>query len=700
MNIGNPDNKLAAETLCQKAEELLNKRPKRTTPQISSTDILKLLNELDVYQVELGMQNEELHRALSAAQDAIEVYDFAPIGYFTISKVGDVLGVNLHGARMLGKDRNHLINSRFGFFVSDDDKPSFSRFLERIFNSKVEESCEITILTDNKLSLFVIITGIISNNGEQCMLTLFDITDRKKAEDAWKKSELELRLLAESMPQIVWITEPDGMNIYFNHQWVEYTGLSLEESYGHGWNKPFHPDDQQRAWIAWQNATQHGATYSLECRLCRADGEYQWWLIRGVPVLDANGTIIKWFGTCTDIEELKQKERELFQTKAILQGAMDQSLAGIAIADAPDGKLRYVNDAGLLIRGGNRQHVVDSVGIDQYVASWKLLDLDGTPLKPDEVPLARAIMFGETNSREFIIRREVDDDRIVLAKAAPIKDETGKVVSGIVVFLDITENKHAENEIRNLNETLEKRIADRTEQLVIINKELNFHLSELEQFSYVSNHDLQEPLRTLIQFTQLIKENYSGKLDEDGNKYIDFISNSAVRMKAMVKDLLEYSLLGKEGVKTSIDCNRMIDDVLNDMGDTIKESSAKIAVESLPMVNGHATELRLLFQNLVSNAIKYQKQGSVPEINISAESHNNEWLFKVSDNGIGIEPKHNEKIFIIFQRLHKRNEFSGTGIGLAHCKKVVELHGGKIWVESTPGEGSNFMFTIPKNNHK
>ncbi len=267
---------------------------------------------------------------------------------------------------------------------------------------------------------------------------------RKQTHEELEKSELEFRLLAESMPQIVWICSPDGGNIYFNHQWVEYTGLSLEESYGHGWNEPFHADDQQRAWVAWENAILHGAAYSLECRLRRVDGAYKWWLIRGVPVSDTNGEVVKWFGTCTDIDELKKKERELFHTKAILQGSMDQSQAGIAIADAPDGKLRYVNDAGLLIRGDSRQEMIESVGIDQYVASWKLVDFDGTPLKPDEVPLARAIMFGETNSREFIIRREVDDDRIVLAKAAPIRDESENIVAGIVVFLDITESKQSE----------------------------------------------------------------------------------------------------------------------------------------------------------------------------------------------------------------------------------------------------------------
>ena len=167
-------------------------------------------------------------------------------------------------------------------------------------------------------------------------------------------------------------------------------------------------------------------------------------------------------------------------------------------------------------------------------------------------------------------------------------------------------------------------------------------------------------------------------------------------MKLLVKDLLEYSLLGKESVTTIVDCNKIVEAALSDLDDSIKGSHARITVQHLPTFSGYETELRLLFQNLIENAIKYQKPAMIPEINISAESHPKEWLFSVRDNGIGIHQKHYHKIFVIFQRLHNRNEFEGTGIGLAHCKKVVEMHGGKIWVESTPGATSNFLFTIPK----
>ena len=235
----------------------------------------------------------------------------------------------------------------------------------------------------------------------------------------------------------------------------------------------------------------------------------------------------------------------------------------------------------------------------------------------------------------------------------------------------------------------------RAEELVIVNNELVFTISELNQFTYISNHDLQEPLRTMTTFSQMLHDEYQGKLDEDGNRYLEFIHNSALRMSRMVKDLFEYSLLGKESVKTLLDCNKIVDAVLSDLGDLIKQNNVKITVRELPVINGYETEMRLLFQNLIVNAIKFQKQDSSPEISISAERVEKHWLFSIRDNGIGIEETYREKIFIIFQRLHNRTEYGGTGIGLAHCKKITEMHGGKIWVESTPEIGSVFKFTIP-----
>ena len=252
-----------------------------------------------------------------------------------------------------------------------------------------------------------------------------------------------------------------------------------------------------------------------------------------------------------------------------------------------------------------------------------------------------------------------------------------------------------ENQIRELNETLEQRVAERTYQLELSRRELESKNELLEQFVFIASHDLQEPLRTLINFTNLIQKDYGEKLDEEGGRYLGFISGSAYRMRELVTGLLEYALLGKESVLSLVDCNKLVNEVLLDLSDFINDVNPAITINSLPTINGYAIELRLLFQNLITNAIKFRKKEVRPEITITAENKDKEWLFSIADNGLGIKERDKEKVFIIFKRMHKQKDYPGTGIGLAHCKKIVELHRGRIWVESNIEGGSTFRFTIP-----
>ncbi|MFZ4520432.1 MAG: CHASE domain-containing protein [Bacteroidales bacterium] len=304
-------------------------------------------------------------------------------------------------------------------------------------------------------------------------------------------------------------------------------------------------------------------------------------------------------------------------------------------------------------------------------------------------------MVGQTvDNHEYTMVKKDGSTFPALVYSNPIL-LNGKPVGLRGIIVDITERKESEDKIRKLNESLEQRVEERTHQLEASNKALGFHLKEIEQFIFIASHDLQEPLVSLTNFTKLIREEYAGKLDDDGNKSIEFISSSAKRMKELIKGLLDYSILGKESKIERIDCNELVVEVLSDLGESINVSGAKITIDKMPVIYGYATEMRLLLQNLIHNAIKFRKENIPPEIEISAKRVENEWCFSVSDNGIGIAEKNLEKIFIIFKRMHNRNEYGGTGIGLAHCKKIVELHGGQISVESALGFGSTFRFTIP-----
>jgi light-regulated signal transduction histidine kinase (bacteriophytochrome) len=218
---------------------------------------------------------------------------------------------------------------------------------------------------------------------------------------------------------------------------------------------------------------------------------------------------------------------------------------------------------------------------------------------------------------------------------------------------------------------------------------------ELEQFAYIASHDLQEPLLTINNFSTLFADEYGNRVDDEGKMYLKYITGSATRMSQLVKGLMEYSRVGREPELTDVNCKELVNNVLQDLTVTIGKTQASIQYNGLPTLKGYETELRLLFQNLLSNAIKFSKKEESPVVKINSIRQNGHWLFTIEDNGIGVEEKHKEKIFNIFQRVHRREVYEGTGIGLAHCRKIVDLHGGKIWVESEINKGSIFYFTIP-----
>jgi len=262
---------------------------------------------------------------------------------------------------------------------------------------------------------------------------------------------------------------------------------------------------------------------------------------------------------------------------------------------------------------------------------------------------------------------------------------------GLARLPEVIRRALREKEERSLRRKVQEDLARKADELARSN-------ADLEQFAYVASHDLQEPLRMVTAYTQLLAERYRGKLDENADKFIGYASEGALRMQVLIQDLLAFSRVGRNGsTSNSVDCNAVMAEVLQTLSPAIRESGAVVTCGTLPTVWADRTQVAQVFQNLIGNAIKFRGK-EPPAVSVQAEKSGEQWQCSVSDNGIGIDSEYVEKIFVVFQRLHARDEYPGNGIGLAICKKIVERNGGKIWVESQPGCGSTFKFTLPSHD--
>jgi light-regulated signal transduction histidine kinase (bacteriophytochrome) len=270
-----------------------------------------------------------------------------------------------------------------------------------------------------------------------------------------------------------------------------------------------------------------------------------------------------------------------------------------------------------------------------------------------------------------------------------VHDASGRLLYGIAQVQDITERKRAEEGLAQVAAQLEQRAI-----------ELERSNADLQQFAYVASHDLSEPLRMVSSYVQLLERRYGDKLDSDAHEFIDFAVDGVNRMQRLIDDLLAYSRVGTSEYRFErVDTAALVEDTLGGMRATVADSGAVVTHEGLPTITGDPGQLRQLFQNLIGNGIKFVEDGP-PRIEVSAERQGRYWRFCVADNGIGIDPRHADRIFAVFKRLHGRESYPGSGIGLSICKRIVERHNGRIWVEQNEGGGSRFCFTIPASEER
>ncbi|MDY7021470.1 MAG: PAS domain S-box protein [Cyanobacteriota bacterium] len=441
------------------------------------------------------------------------------------------------------------------------------------------------------------------------------------------------------------------------------------------WVKQVHPDDLEQI-LGQVSEISENQTKILEYRFLHQDGIYRW-LRNELKLIDnRTDSSPEFLGYITDITERKQIEEALRDSEERFRLMANNAPVLIWMANS-EGVCNFFNQAWLDFTGRTLQQ--------EYDTGWQV------SVHPDDLQGLLNICPSKTGKIEpfvieFRLRRWDGEYRWLFEKAVPQMTYEGEFLGYIGSCIDITERRQAEDLLFSLN------------------RELLQSNRELEQFAHLASHDLQEPLRIVKIFTQLLAHKYQDDLEPDTQTYIDNILDAATRMQRLINDLLAYSQVGNRRSPVNfqpINCNQVLQEVLQNLQIMIAERSALINYQQLPTIIGEQKQLVILFQNLISNAIKYCLPNVTPEIKIAAKSDFDyqsqapEWCFSISDNGIGIKPEYFDRIFKIFHRLHGNDEYPGTGIGLAICQKIVEGHGGKIWVESEVNKGSTFYFTLP-----
>ncbi len=483
-----------------------------------------------------------------------------------------------------------------------------------------------------------------------------------------RESEQLYRHLYEHAHEFYVSVSPlDGSILKCNQTFCDSLGYTKEELINQPVFSLYDPQCIEKVKLAFQKFKATGEVKNCELTLLAKNGEKKDVILNVSAVRDEHGQIVYSRSSWVDITWRKKAESEI----AYLSNAIAQISDYSIILLDPSGNVKNWNLGAEKIKGYTADEIIDKNFRKFYTPE------DQINGKPEEL-LKQAAEAGQTSDEGWRVKK---DKTIFWANVliTAIHDEYGELTGFSKVTRDYTERKQTE---------------EAREQYT---KELESKNNELEQFAYVASHDLQEPLRTINGYTDFLMRDYLDRFDETGKKGLNYINNASNRMSQLIKGLLEYARIGRNGEKEQVDCNTVVDYVINDMNNSIDSTGAKVLIEDLPLIWGYETEMRMLFQNLISNAIKFRKRNKTPELKISSQQENGHWKFTVKDNGIGIPAQYQKKIFAIFQRLHKRHEYEGTGIGLAHCRKIIEMHKGSIGVDSKEGKGSAFWFTIPKN---
>ena len=663
-----------------------------------------------------------------------QLADSMPQIVWTANSDGYVDYYNKQWYRLIGEE-NQFGDNSFLIHVHPDDQ---ARCLESWHNVvRSGEPYEIEFRFKIKYPVegyqwFLVRALPIKNDSGQIVKwygTCTDIDEVKRIEQTLRESEERFRFVVNSAPVMVWMSDPQKRFTFFNKRWLEFTGRNMEHELWDGWKEGILPEDRETGLAAYYEAFEAHRDFEVEFRLKRHDGQYRWIVCHGIPRFSYDGAFLGYIGSSIDIHERKtirlelekrvaertheilHKNKELEETTRELTAINNQlELRNEAFRQSEDRYLRMTNEV--------EDYAIILLSREGYIENWNkgaekikgytAEDIIGKHFRLfytqadqhqglAEKLIKEACEKGKSTYEGLRVRKDGSTFWGYTVITA-LHDDKNDIIGFSKVTRDLTERKMAEDQLKMYAEQLEQK-----------NRELERSNGELSSFSYVASHDLQEPLRKIQAFGNLIQTKDAAHLSANSKDYFDRMVKAAVRMQNLIDSLLEFSrttTARKNFEKT--DLNVLLDDVKKELAHRIEEKKAVIESAHLPTITIIPFQFRQLLSNLISNSLKYSKTDTTPVITINATHVKaaalNEkdalpgkdyFRFSAADNGIGFEQEYAEKVFELFQRLHGRNEYSGSGIGLAICKKIVENHHGFMRAEGEPDKGATFYFFIP-----
>ncbi|BDZ71602.1 PAS domain S-box protein [Methanobacterium petrolearium] len=623
-------------------------------------------------------QRKKAENKISAAKERYcSIVQHLNDGFIIHDFKGKIFDCNENAARMFGSTKEEMKTSHLNEF-STATTPNFSERVDQLIKTGNFEFDGKYKRENGNVLYYNVKASIVSFEDDGRIQSFIrDTTKHTLAEKALKESEemaqkrlAEIEAIYDSAPIGLCVFDSDLCYVRINNRLAEINGIPIDEHIGKTVGEVV-PDLEDQAIAVAQEIFETGNTVlgrEFNGITPAKPGVIRTWIEQWYPIKNSNGQILGINVAVLEITDIKKAEKALRESEEKLRLAIAGADAGMWFWDLKNNELECTD----------RCNAIFGIEKDPKIS----YDLFLNAIHPNDRKIVNNAFeksLDNINELKLEIRVLWPDESLhwayLIGRVYPDNKGNPKEMMGIVI--DITDRKTVESELR---ETL---------------KQLKRSNAELEQFAYVASHDLQEPLRMVISFLQLLQRRYDNQLDSDANEFIHFAVDGATRMQELINDLLTYSRLGRDTVKIEdVDTEDIIKQILIDSKVLIEETHTLITYQDLPMIRADYTQMVQVFQNLIGNAIKYQ-DNQQPKIHISAKRSGKDWIFKVNDNGIGIDPKHGDRVFRIFQRLHGRDEYEGTGIGLAIVKRIIEQHGGMIWYESAQGQGSKFYFTIP-----